>query len=110
MKKRWPWYVWLSVVGFAYLMCRLEWELAQWDQEQGTGENHWLPFLGRCLYLFAGQVLLPSALAMEAWRRVAWSNGEWRLGTLLLVWLLVYATGVVATWRLECWRRELEEE
>lgn len=106
MKGKRPWYVWLSIFGFVYLMMHIQRLLVQ-EESWREGLSRCTSFWWRCLYLFAGQVLLPGALAMEAWRRLPLSGGTRQVG-LALVWLLVYAVGVVAAMRLETWRRELE--
>lgn len=107
MRGKRPWYVWLSVFGFVYLMLYIQRLLVREDEPWREGLRRCGAFWWRCLYLFAGQVLLPGALAMEAWRRLPLSGGARQAG-LVLVWLLVYAVGVAAAMRLERWRREAE--
>lgn len=108
MKQKKPWYIWLSLVGFVYLMCRLQYALVREEESWRQGLRRCLSFWGMCLYLFAGQVLLPAALALEVWRRVSWPHTGAQTAALALVGLLIYLTGVAAAWRLERLRREVE--
>ena len=108
MRGKKPWYVWLSVFGFVYVMIRLQRLLIQEDESWREGMRRCVSFWWRCLYRFAGQVLLPAALLMGVWQQVAWPTAQTRTLGLAVVWLLVYVAGVIAAWRMENWRREIE--
>ena len=92
--KKYPWYVWLSALGYWYLMIPV---LA----ERGLRSFGW------AVYGFAAQFLLPAVVLIGFWEQIPWSgSGTWMV-SLLLCLLLVYGAGVMMTVRLD---RQLNEK
>lgn len=88
MEKKYPWYVWLSVFGYCYLMV-------------GVLARGGLRLLGWVAYGFAGQFLLPAAVLFGFWERIPWPGEGARMVGLLLCLLLLYGAGVMMTLRLD---------
>lgn len=97
MKEKRSWYVWLSGLGLIYLLLNA-WEALGFREAEGKG---WMSYLGWAVYLFAGQFLLPGAVAFGFWQRIPWNSSGSCLFGLVLVGFLAYGAGVLAAVRLD---------
>lgn len=97
MKRRHPWFIWLSLIGLAWLARKVFWEhstlMTKWPNET---VNWWLGWCGRLVGSVLAGVILPAALAgclIEPFS-MAWN---------IMISVYVYLAGVLITDYLYNW-------